>query len=191
MFSWLRNISLYASISCGARDTADFFLAAITAHRKKSFVQIKDRLRYSALPLNPARKLCSRFARGRAVCNSLRLSKPFRLCQPSAIHFFSLDLLTLSELLALGKFTVSLSSFRRVALSRSYQNCLSLATRTERLHSRSRRVSSSTFQLYQILFLSATRRQQLSQPRCRRWSACNQIRKTLRKLIFADNPVYK
>jgi hypothetical protein len=57
-------------------------LLRLIAHRQKPFVQIKDRLRYSALPLNPAGKLCSRTARGRALCYLLRLPEPFRFCQP-------------------------------------------------------------------------------------------------------------
>ena len=64
---------------------------------------------------------------------------------------------------------------------RPYQSRLRFATRTGWLLSRSCRGGSSTFHLYQTLPLCATGRQQLSQPRCRRWSACkfesnNQVR---------------
>jgi hypothetical protein len=58
---------------------------------------------------------------------------------------------------------------------------------------RSCRGGSSTFQLYQSLLLRATRRPQLSQPRCRRWSACKfeSNYEVLCKLAFACDQAYK
>jgi hypothetical protein len=116
----------------GARDIADFFPASDVESRtgKKSFVQIKDRLRCSALPLKPAGKLCSRIARGRAVRNLLRLAEPFRFCQPQR-HLLFVDSLTLSEQLALGKWvTQPAHSSARLQLERIYQTCSYFATRT-------------------------------------------------------------
>jgi hypothetical protein len=118
-------------------------LQRMIARRQKVFVQIKDRLRYSALPLNPARKLCSRFARGRAFCNFSRLSEPFRFCQPD--RHFKLDFLSLSELLARGKLVdCSVNLSPAVRLRRLYQSSLRFATRTRWLQSRSCRGRSST-----------------------------------------------
>ena len=75
--------------------------------------------------------------------------------------------------MALGKFVGGAVIYLpHLLLERPYQSCLRFATHTGWLLSRSCRGGSSTFQLYQTLLLCATGRQQLSQPRCRRWSAC-------------------
>jgi len=44
------------------------------ATEKSRSYMLKDLVRCSALPLKPAGKLCSRFARGRALCNQTRLA---------------------------------------------------------------------------------------------------------------------
>jgi len=104
----MRVPSLNASIYCGARDITDFSdLLRFVAHRQKSFVQIKDRLRYSALPLNPARKLCSCSARGRALLQLAQTSRTVSILSTSApLVFFRLTYL----IRALGSWQV-----RRVA----------------------------------------------------------------------------
>jgi hypothetical protein len=51
------------------------FAAIQSRFGKELFFQLKDRLRYSALPLNPAGKLCSRLARGRAALQLTQISR--------------------------------------------------------------------------------------------------------------------
>lgn len=72
--------------ACGARDIANplRFCCDYSRYRKELFVQLKDRVRYSAFTAESCREALFPFARGRAVCNFLSLSKPFRLCQLSA-----------------------------------------------------------------------------------------------------------